>query len=153
VLRLIASSAIASSASVLLHEGVARLGENLDERIRFEVVDCADDRHAADELGDQAEFGEILGLDVAEDRPEILVFRTTDIGTETDTLGTDSVLHDLLDPGESAATNEQHVGGVDLQELLMRMLASALGRHGSRGALEDLEQGLLHAFARHVTRD
>ena len=35
----------------------------------------------------------------------------------------------------------------------MRVLASALGRHGSRGALEDLEQGLLHAFARHVTRD
>ena len=117
------------------------------------MVDRADDRHAADELGDQAEFGEILGLDVAEDRPQILVFRATDIGTETDTLGPDSVLHDLLDAGESAATDEQHVGGVDLQELLMRVLASALGRHGSRGALEDLEQGLLHTFARHVTRD
>ena len=139
--------------AVLLHESIARLGENFDERIRFEVVDCADDRHTADELGDQAEFGEILGLDVAEDCTKVLVFRAADIRTETNALRANSILHDLLNAGEGAATDEQHVGGVDLQELLMRVLAATLGRHGSRRALEDLEQGLLHAFARHVTRD
>ena len=35
----------------------------------------------------------------------------------------------------------------------MGVLAAALGRHGGRGALEDLEQRLLHALARHVAGD
>ena len=33
------------------------------------------------------------------------------------------------------------------------MLAATLGRHGSNGAFHDLEQSLLHAFARHVAGD
>ena len=33
------------------------------------------------------------------------------------------------------------------------MLAPSLGRHACDGALEDLEQGLLDALARHVARD
>jgi hypothetical protein len=33
------------------------------------------------------------------------------------------------------------------------VLAAALGRHVGDGALEDLEQRLLHALARHVARD
>ena len=60
---------------------------------------------------------------------------------------------DLLQPGESAAADEQDVGGVDLQELLLRMLAPALRRHRGDGALHDLEQRLLHALARDVAGD
>jgi hypothetical protein len=60
---------------------------------------------------------------------------------------------DLLEPGEGAAAHEQDVGGVDLQELLLRMLASALRRHRRDGAFHDLEQRLLHALARHVAGD
>src|SRR6202000_2339225 len=48
------------------------------------------------------------------------------------------------------AADEQDVGGVDLQELLLRMLAPALRRHGGDGAFHDLQQRLLHALARHV---
>ena len=72
VFRLIASSAIASSASggevevdvlevehlaVLLDQRVAGLGKDLDEGFAFEMVHCADNRHTADELRDQAELG------------------------------------------------------------------------------------------------
>ena len=60
---------------------------------------------------------------------------------------------DLLEAGEGAAADEQDVGGVDLQEFLLRMLAPALRRHGGDGALHDLEQRLLHALARHVAGD
>ena len=35
----------------------------------------------------------------------------------------------------------------------MRVLAPALRRHAGRGAFQDLEQGLLHPFARHVAGD
>src|SRR5204862_6449277 len=49
--------------------------------------------------------------------------------------------------------HEQDVGRVDLQELLLRMLAAALRRYARNGAFHDLEQGLLNAFARYVARD
>src|SRR6266478_1892572 len=58
-----------------------------------------------------------------------------------------------LKPIEGAAAYKQDVGGVDLQELLLRMLASALRRHRRDGSFHDLEQRLLHAFARHVAGD
>ena len=60
---------------------------------------------------------------------------------------------DPLQAGERAAADEQDVGGVDLQELLLRVLPPALRRHRGDGALHDLQQRLLHALARHVAGD
>ena len=60
---------------------------------------------------------------------------------------------DLVEPGERAAHDEEHVRRVDLDELLVRVLAAALRRHRGRRALEDLQQRLLHALARDVARD
>ena len=65
----------------------------------------------------------------------------------------DAALDDLLEAGERAAADEQDVGGVDLDELLVRVLAPALGRHRGGRALEDLEQRLLHALAGDVAGD
>src|SRR5262249_8389432 len=56
-------------------------------------------------------------------------------------------------PIEGAAAHEQDVSRVDLQELLLRMLASALRRHRRDGAFHDLEEGLLYALARDVAGD
>jgi hypothetical protein len=55
---------------------------------------------------------------------------------------------DVLDAVEGAGADEQDVGRVDLDELLLRPVARAIGRDGRGLALEDLEQGLLHALAR-----
>src|SRR5690606_3457345 len=52
-----------------------------------------------------------------------------------------------------AAHDEQDVAGVDLQELLLRVLAAALRRDAGDGALDELQQRLLHALARHVAGD
>src|SRR5690606_22361459 len=61
--------------------------------------------------------------------------------------------NDLLEPRERTAADEQDVRGIDLQKLLLRMLAAALRRHGGDRSLDQLEQRLLHAFARDVARD
>src|SRR3954447_6318032 len=55
--------------------------------------------------------------------------------------------------GEAPAADEEDVRGVDREELLVRVLAPALGRHRGDGPLENLQQGLLHSLARDVTRD
>ena len=65
----------------------------------------------------------------------------------------DAPLDDLLEPDEGAAADEQDVRGVDLEELLLRVLAAALGRHVGDRALEDLQQRLLHALAGDVAGD
>ena len=59
----------------------------------------------------------------------------------------------LIQTIEGTAADEQDVGGVDLDELLLRVLAAALGRHVAHRALEDLQQGLLHALAAHIAGD
>jgi hypothetical protein len=59
----------------------------------------------------------------------------------------------ILETDERSAADEQDVGGVDLQELLLRVLAAALGRHARRRALDDLQQRLLHALAGDVAGD
>ena len=59
----------------------------------------------------------------------------------------------LVEADEGPAADEEDVGRVDLEELLVRVLASALRRHVGDGALEDLEQRLLDAFTRDVAGD
>ena len=76
-----------------------------------------------------------------------------DVGAEAHGALAQTVGDDGLDAVEGAAADEEDVGGVDLDEFLMRVLASALGRHGGDGALQDLQQGLLHALAGHVPGD
>ena len=76
-----------------------------------------------------------------------------DLGLEAERLLADAPLDDLVQADERAAADEEDVGRVDLEELLVRMLASALRRHVGDRAFEDLEQRLLHALARHVARD
>jgi hypothetical protein len=56
-------------------------------------------------------------------------------------------------PTKAPPQDEQDVGRVDLDELLVRVLAPALGRHVGLGALEDLQQRLLHTLAGDVAGD
>ena len=49
-----------------------RLGQDLDQRCFVELFQSRDDRQAADELGDQAELDQILGLDLCEQLGDVL---------------------------------------------------------------------------------
>src|SRR5205807_8948920 len=49
--------------------------------------------------------------------------------------------------------NKQNIGRIDGRKFLVRMLAAALWRNVGYGAFQDLEQSLLHTFARNITRD
>jgi hypothetical protein len=50
---------------------------------------------------------------------------------------------------QGASTHEQDVGGVDLQELLLRMFTTAR-RHRGDSSFNYLEQRLQHALAGHI---
>ena len=61
--------------------------------------------------------------------------------------------HDVGQADERAAADEQDAPRIQLDGLLFAVLARALHRHGGDGALQDLQQRLLHALAGHVSGD
>src|SRR5712664_3587412 len=138
---------------ILLHQRVLRIGQDLLQRSLVEILQRGDHREAADEFGDQAVLQEILRFDVAEDFAGTAIFRRQHLGGEADRGRTSARGDDLLQPRKGAAADEQNIRGVDLQELLLRMLAAALRRNGSHRAFHDLQERLLHALARNVPGD
>lgn len=67
--------------------------------------------------------------------------------------GVDALTDHLIQAGESTTADKQDLGGINLQELLLRMFAPTLRRNRGDGAFNQLQQRLLHAFTRDVTRD
>src|SRR5690606_28866575 len=133
---------------VLLRERVARLGQNLDERFLVELLERRDHGQAADELRYEPVLDQVLGLDVLEQRADLLAgIDAAHVGYEADAALARAIENDLLEPGERAAADEQDVRRIDLQELLLRMLAPALRRHRGDRALDELQERLLHALA------
>ena len=96
---------------------------------------------------------QVLRLHGGEDLADLLLLAAGDLGSEPEAPLPDALLDDLLEPDERAAADEEDVRRVDLQEVLLRVLAAALGRHVGDRALDDLEQGLLHALAADVPSD
>src|SRR4051794_20304733 len=144
---------VVEEALVLLGQRVLRLGQDLHEVVALQLVHRAQDRQAADELGDQPEVEEILGHDLAEQLGALRVALRGDLTTEADCVLADALGDDLVEAGERAAADEENVRRVDRQELLVRMLAATLGRHRGDGALQDLQQRLLHTLAGDVPGD
>ena len=72
---------------------------------------------------------------------------------ETDAAGTHAGCDAVVNIVEGASHNEENVRGINLNIRMCRVLASALRRYGRHGALNNLQQRLLHAFTGHVTGD
>src|SRR5258708_28343915 len=117
-------------------------------------------REPADKFRNEAELNQVGGLDLLEqvdialpaDRHRLHVALVL-FGQEAHGLLADAPADDFFEAHKRAAADEQDVGGVNGREFLVRMLTSALWRHVSHGAFENLEQGLLDALARYVARD
>ncbi len=72
---------------------------------------------------------------------------------EADHLPAQPLGDDLLEPDERAAADEQDVAGVDLEVLLLGVLPPPLRRDVGDRPFEQLQERLLHAFARDVAGD
>ena len=56
----------------------------------------------------------------------------------------------LFQAGKCTAADEQDVGGIHLNKILIRMFAPTLRRHGCHRAFNQFQQGLLHTLAGHI---
>ena len=107
----------------------------------------------AHELGDQAELQQVFGQDVLQHLADVLLLLGLDGCAEAQHLLARAAFNDLVDAREGPAADEEDVGGVDLEALLLGVLAAALGRHVGDRALQDLQQRLLDPFAGYVPGD
>src|SRR5262249_61583539 len=138
---------------VLLDQRVARLGEYPDERVTVEAAYVGDHRQPADELRDQPELQHVFGHDLGEDVVHRTVGDLAQVGAEAQAALADPGLDDPVQAREGAAADEQDVGGIDLDEFLMRVLAPTLRRYVGDRTFQDLQQRLLYALAGDVPRD
>src|SRR6202034_475723 len=128
--------------------------QNRHQRLLIELIEGGHHGQAADEFRDQAEADQVLRFDVVEQvRAVRLGIGAAYFRRKADTALLGAVENDLFEAGEGAAADEQDVRSIDLQEFLLRVLASALGGHRGKRALNQLEKRLLHALARDVARD
>src|SRR5699024_6408975 len=85
--------------------------------------------NSADELRDKAEFDQIVRLHLAQEVLFLLGGCVAQFAAKTQGGGVSAALDGFVQAVESAAADEQDVLGVDLDELLLGMLAPALRRH------------------------
>src|SRR5713226_294859 len=139
---------------VLLDEGVFRLGKNLDQRMLVEFLERRHDRQASDELGNKPILDKVFGLDRAQHLADVLgVLQGPAVRTEADAALLRPAADDLLKSIERPAANEQDIGRIHLHEVLVGVLASALGRNRGDRPFDEIQERLLHAFARNVPGD
>ncbi len=86
-------------------------------------------------------------------RLELAVVGALGTAAEADHLAAQALADDLLEADEGSTADEEDVGGVDLDVLLLRVLSPPLWWHVGDSPFEQLEQGLLHALAGYVAGD
>src|SRR5882724_6134273 len=149
---------------ILFDDRILGTRQNFYQSEFVEFVEHADNGKAAYKFWDEAEFHQVLRLHVTQHfgggllvhlcRLSLqLCFCVRRLSFETETLLTEAPRNDFVEAYESAAADEQNVGGIDRRELLVGMLAPALRWNIGDGAFQNLEQRLLNSFAGYIARD
>jgi hypothetical protein len=156
-LRAMAASADGRSSSstpsmreqllVLLDQRIAGLGEDANERVIGQLTQRGNHGQPAHKLRNQPELDQVFGLGLTEEVGSALLGLAVHRGSETDARFLGPVLDDLFQSVKRAAADEEDVCRVDLQEVLIRMLAPALRWHAGHRAFDQFQQCLLHALA------
>src|ERR1700733_4978513 len=138
---------------ILFDERVLWFRQDLLQGVLIEILKGRDDGQTADKFGNEAKLQQIFRLNLAENLACASIVRRLNLGGKANRRPLAARRDDSLETGKSPATNEQYVRRVALQEFLFRMRAPALWRNARNRTLHDLEQLLLHAFARDVAGD
>ena len=114
----------------MLGQRVARLREDPNQRFGIELFQRGDNGQSAHKLGNQAVLHQILWLQVRECLTEVARFILAfDLSAKADAALFRTIADDFIEARKSTTTNEQNIAGIDLQKLLLRVLAPTLRWH------------------------
>lgn len=129
---------------ILTDKSVSGLREDSQKRIPVELIKIRDERKTTYNLRDETERPEVLCLDVLE---KIIFVNLLFLhGAEADHLRVETLGDVAFDTLESTAADKENVLRIDMDELLLRMLAATLRGNIHDTALKKLEESLLHAL-------
>ncbi len=137
------------------------LRQNLNQRRAVQIFQHRHHRHAADEFGDEAELDQIHRLhmreqvDIAAAADAVLPWRgpfSSSCRKPMDFLPVRRAITFSRPTNAPPQMNRMLVVSTG-REFLVGMLAAALRRNVGDGAFQNLQQRLLHAFARNIARD
>ena len=139
--------------AVLTHNGVLWLGQDRHQVVLVERLCLGDDGRTSHKLGDHTKGVEVLREHLTQQ--VVLVDRggAGDLGVKAHALVAHAIGDNLVQTHKGTAADKQDIGRVDLQQLLLGVLAAAGGRNACHRALKDLKQRLLNALARNVAGD
>src|SRR5262249_41727803 len=137
---------------ILPYEGVLRLGKNLYQHLFVEWLQGCNNRQSSHKFGNHAKLDEIIAGYFGEQLAQ-LVLALLRIAAKADGLPADAAGDNVFETDKRSTANEQDVGSVKLDVLLLGVLAAALGRHVAHRSFEHLEEGLLNSFAADVAGD
>src|SRR5207249_1307292 len=134
---------------VLFGERVLGLDQDAHQRVLIEGVEGHGHGQPAHQLGNEPVAQQVVGLDVDEGVLLDLLRRPLRdlLLAEPDLPPAGARLDDLLQAVERSPAHEQDVLRVDLDVLLLRVLAAALRWDARDRAFENLQERLLHALA------
>jgi len=134
----------------LANQTVAWLGKDSHQGIVVELMEVSHNRDSADELRDHPVFDQIFRVDLGQKLGRAGLI-APEIDVKAHPLLVEPIGDQLVETDERTAADEEDVGGVDLQKLLVGMLAPPLGRHIGDRPLEDFQERLLDPLARNVS--
>ena len=102
------------------------------------------DRKSSYQLRDQTIFHKILRKYLMEQDIHIILMLLCDLCIKSNGLSVKTGLNDLINSLKCSAADEQDIRRINLDQLLMRMLSSALRRYRCNSSLYDLKKRLLH---------
>ena len=139
--------------AVLAHHGVLGLGQDRHQVVLVERLRLGYDRRTSHKLGNHAKGIEVLRKHLT--KQVVLVDRggAGDLGVKAHTLVAHAIGDDLVQTHKGTAADKQDVGRIDLQQLLLGMLAAAGGRNACHRTFKNLKQRLLNALARNIAGD
>ena len=135
---------------VLANNGVLGGREHGDQVISAQLSQRHQDWQSTNQLGDEAEFGDVVRGDAFQERAFILGGLFAFGSAEANAGLAHAAANDVFESNERSAAHKQDVRGVDLDVVLFRVLASTLRGDVGGGAFQHFQQGLLHPFARDI---
>src|SRR6266851_1979366 len=138
---------------ILLDDSIFGLSQDTYQGILIQAVQRYRHRQATHKLWDQSKFEQVIGDEMRQNGTFCFLIDLFLCLEAHHLIAAQALLDDLVKSFEGPATNEQDVGGIDLDEILVRVLAPTLGRHVGNRAFDDLEQRLLYAFAGDIACD
>ena len=122
----------------LLYNRVFRFGKNAHQIVFCQLFKGDVDREAADKFGNKTEFYQIVRIGLVQKLAALFVGKCVHIGAEAHRVLVNARFNDFFEPYKGAAADKQNVRRVDIDEFLIRVLASPLRRNACVCAFDNL---------------